>query len=212
MLLLERGQPVPREADNWSVEAVFFDKKYGAKETWLDRRGVPFNPGAYYNVGGSTKFYGAAMFRFRERDFEALQHHEGISPAWPIRYDDLAPYYDEAERLFGVHGDDSADPTAPQRHKAYPFPAIRIRADHRPDGGAVSLSGPASLAFAAGDRRAAWRQVHILQDLRWFPLQTGRQERRRDLPRRAGAGDGLGSRSGPAPMHNGFCWRRTAGR
>ncbi len=124
VLLLERGQPVPREDDNWSVEAVFFAKKYGAKETWLDRRGASFNPGAYYNVGGSTKFYGAAMFRFRERDFEDLPHHGGVSPAWPIRYDDLAPYYDEAERIFGVHGDDSADPTAPRRDEAYPFPAI----------------------------------------------------------------------------------------
>ena len=124
VLLLERGHPVPREADNWSVEAVFFDKKYGAKEKWLDRRGVPFNPGAYYNVGGSTKFYGAAMFRFRERDFEELEHHAGTSPAWPIRYDDLAPYYEEAEVFFGVHGDDSADPTAPRRAQAYPFPAI----------------------------------------------------------------------------------------
>ena len=124
ILLLERGQAVPREDDNWSVEAVFFDKKYGAKETWLDRRGVPFNPGAYYNVGGSTKFYGAAMFRFRERDFEELQHHGGVSPAWPISYDDLAPYYDEAETLFGVHGDDGADPTAPRRREPHPFPAI----------------------------------------------------------------------------------------
>ena len=124
VLLLERGHAVPREDDNWSVQAVFFAKKYGAKETWLDRGGAPFNPGAYYNVGGSTKFYGAAMFRLRERDFEELQHHEGISPAWPIRYDDLAPYYDEAERLFGVHGDDSPDPTAPRRRQDYPFPAI----------------------------------------------------------------------------------------
>jgi choline dehydrogenase-like flavoprotein len=124
VLLLERGQVLPREPDNWSVEAVFFAKKYGARETWLDRGGSPFDAGAYYNVGGSTKFYGAAMFRLRERDFEAVEHPEGTSPAWPIRYADLEPYYDQAEALFGVHGDDAADPTAPRGRKPYPFPPV----------------------------------------------------------------------------------------
>ena len=124
VLLLERGGFLPREADNWSVEAVFFAKKYAAGESWLDRRGAPFDAGAYYHVGGSTKFYGAAMFRFRERDFQAVQHAEGISPAWPIGYADLEPYYDQAEALFGVHGDDRDDPTAPRGRKPFPFPAI----------------------------------------------------------------------------------------
>jgi choline dehydrogenase-like flavoprotein len=124
VLLLERGNYVRRESDNWNVEAVFFDKKYGAEETWLDRKGIPFNPGAYYNVGGSTKFYGAAMFRLRERDFKEVRHHEGVSPGWPVRYEDLEPYYEEAESIFGVHGDDIEDPTAPRRRRAYPFPPV----------------------------------------------------------------------------------------
>jgi choline dehydrogenase-like flavoprotein len=125
VLLLERGRSVPREADNWSVEEVFFKRKYTARETWLDKRGAPFDPGAYYNVGGSTKFYGAAMFRLRPRDFEDLEHKGGVSPAWPIGYRDLEPYYDEAEAMFGVHGDDAADRTAPDGRRPYPFPAIR---------------------------------------------------------------------------------------
>ena len=124
VLLLERGDFLPREADNWSVEAVFFAQKYSAGESWLDRRGAPFDAGAYYHVGGPTKFYGAAMFRFRERDFQAVQHAEGLSPAWPIGYADLEPYYDQAEALFGVHGDDRDDPTAPRGRKPYPFPAV----------------------------------------------------------------------------------------
>jgi choline dehydrogenase-like flavoprotein len=124
VLLLERGNAVPREARNWDVATVFFDKRYKAKETWYDRTGKPFDPGACYNVGGATKFYGAAMFRLRERDFEAVEHHEGTSPAWPIRYSDLEPYYDEAETIFGVHGDDSLDPSAPPRRNPYPFPPI----------------------------------------------------------------------------------------
>lgn len=125
VLMLERGDYVPREDNNWSVQSVFFDKKYKARETWLDRNAHPFDPGVFYNVGGSTKFYGAAMFRLRERDFGELQHEAGVSPAWPIRYADLERYYDEAEGIFGVHGDDQADKSAPKNRKAYPFPAIK---------------------------------------------------------------------------------------
>jgi choline dehydrogenase-like flavoprotein len=124
VLLIERGDWVPREPDNWSVASVFFDKKYTAKETWLDASGTRFNPSIYYNVGGCTKFYGAAMIRFRERDFEHLEHFEGSSPAWPIRYSDLEPYYAESERLFGVHGADDGDPSAPWRSAPYPFPPL----------------------------------------------------------------------------------------
>ena len=65
VLLLERGDFVPREPENWSVETVFFEKKYKARDTWLDRTGRSFDPGMYYNVGGATKFYGGAMFRLR---------------------------------------------------------------------------------------------------------------------------------------------------
>ena len=44
------------------------------------------------------------MFRLRERDFGAIIHKDGISPAWPIPYDEFEPYYGEAEALFHVHG------------------------------------------------------------------------------------------------------------
>ncbi len=121
VLILERGDFVPREPENWSVDTVFFQKKYKAKDTWLDRKGNPFDPGACYNVGGSTKFYGAALFRLRERDFERLEHKGGVSPAWPMRYSEMEPYYDEAERMFRVHGDDTGDKTAPHRNGPYPF-------------------------------------------------------------------------------------------
>lgn len=125
VLMLERGDFVPREAENWDVKTVFFDKKYKAIDTWLDRNGKPFDPGMYYNVGGATKFYGAAMFRLRERDFGALEHRGGVSPAWPVAYSEMAPYYDQAEDIFRVHGDDSADPTAPARNHPFPFNPIR---------------------------------------------------------------------------------------
>jgi choline dehydrogenase-like flavoprotein len=129
VLLLERGQPVPREDSNWSVEKVFFQKIYKSRETWLDQKGSPFDPGMYYNVGGMTKFYGGAMFRLREQDFEDVEHAEGLSPSWPITYSDLAPYYQQAERLFRVHGDESGDKTAPQRTSPFPFQAVESSPD-----------------------------------------------------------------------------------
>jgi choline dehydrogenase-like flavoprotein len=122
--MLERGDWLPREQDNWNVSAVFHEKKYTAHDSWLDRGDVPFRPSTYYNVGGATKFYGGSMIRFREEDFGALEHEEGISPAWPITYEDIEPYYGEAEKLFGVHGDDSGDPTAPWRSTPYPYPKL----------------------------------------------------------------------------------------
>lgn len=124
VLILERGEFVPREQENWSVEKVFFEKKYKAQDIWLDKNGRPFDPGVYYNVGGSTKFYGAALFRLRERDFEELEHHGGISPAWPMSYADMEPYYCQAESMFRVHGDDAGDKTAPSRSADYPFAPV----------------------------------------------------------------------------------------
>jgi choline dehydrogenase-like flavoprotein len=123
VLILERGPVLPREPQNWDPESVFVDLRYRSTETWTsgDRS---FRPGQYYFVGGHTKFYGAAMFRFRERDFEAVEHEDGVSPPWPIKYADLAPYYDEAERLFGVRGTAGLDPTEPPRRAPYLHPAI----------------------------------------------------------------------------------------
>ncbi len=118
VLILERGPVLPREAQNWDSEAVFCDRRYQCTETWY-ADGRPFRPGMFYFVGGLTKFYGTAMFRFRERDFEALEHDEGVSPAWPIRYADLEPWYGEAERLFGVRGQAGTDPTDPPRSTGY---------------------------------------------------------------------------------------------
>ena len=118
VLVLERGPHLPREAQNWDPEAIFVEQRYRTGETWYaDER--PFHPGMFYFVGGQTKFYGTAMFRFRERDFEQIAHEEGVSPAWPIRYADLETWYGEAERLFGVRGAGGTDPTEPPRSTPY---------------------------------------------------------------------------------------------
>jgi choline dehydrogenase-like flavoprotein len=124
ILILERGGYVPREKANWDSRAVNVEARYHTTETWRDRDGKPLHPHTSYNVGGNTKFYGAALFRLRERDFGKLVHHGGVSPAWPIGYADLEPYYTEAERLYEVHGERGVDPTEPWASAPYAFPAI----------------------------------------------------------------------------------------
>jgi len=124
ILLLERGDYVPREQDNWSTRAVNLHGKYAAKEVWRDGAGADLHPHTNYCVGGNTKFYGAALFRLRQEDFGELKHHGGVSPAWPIAYDDLEPWYGEAERLYHVHGQRSEDPLDPPSSSGYPHPAV----------------------------------------------------------------------------------------
>lgn len=124
ILLLERGGYVPREKDNWSPLAVNVNGKYQAKEVWYDREGHALHPHTNYYVGGNTKFYGAALFRLRERDFGEIRHHGGVSPAWPISYSELEPYYTEAERLYQVHGERGGDPTEPPASAPFPYPSV----------------------------------------------------------------------------------------
>jgi choline dehydrogenase-like flavoprotein len=123
-LVLERGPYVRREQANWSTRAVNVEARYNTKEIWRDREGRELHPHTNYFVGGNTKFYGAALFRLRREDFGEIQHYGGISPAWPIGYDDLEPYYGEAERLYHVHGERGADPTEPSASTPYPWPAV----------------------------------------------------------------------------------------
>jgi choline dehydrogenase-like flavoprotein len=124
ILILERGGYVPREKDNWSPRAVNLEGKYQTKEIWHDKDGKELHPHTNYYVGGNTKFYGAALFRLRKEDFSEINHHGGISPAWPIRYEDMEPYYTEAERLYHVHGNQGEDPTEPHRSGPYSHPAV----------------------------------------------------------------------------------------
>ena len=124
ILLLERGPYVPREKENWDSHAVNIEARYHIKEPWFDKNGKEFHAGAHYFVGGNTKFYGAALFRLRKEDFGEIRHHSGLSPAWPIRYEDMEPYYTEAERLYHVHGNRGEDPAEPPASAPYPHPAI----------------------------------------------------------------------------------------
>jgi choline dehydrogenase-like flavoprotein len=75
-------------------------------------------------VGGATKFYGAALYRLHKSDFRAVEHENGISPAWPIDYATLEPYYEQAERLFRVHGENAGDIDESSRRASFPYPPL----------------------------------------------------------------------------------------
>jgi choline dehydrogenase-like flavoprotein len=124
ILLLERGDWLPREPQNWLAQDVFVDNRYVSPDTWYDVKGKPFQPQVHYFVGGATKLYGAALYRLRKEDFGELRHQDGVSPAWPISYDDLEPYYTLAEERYEVHGARGEDPTEPPASGPYPFPAV----------------------------------------------------------------------------------------
>jgi len=125
ILMLERGDYLPRSRSNWDSKTVFVDGAYQAKETWFGSNGKSFHPGLHYYVGGNSKVYGSALFRLREGDFKALQHKAGISPAWPVGYDVFEPYYTEAETLYHVHGQRGEDPTEPWSSGPYAYPPVK---------------------------------------------------------------------------------------
>jgi choline dehydrogenase-like flavoprotein len=124
ILLLERGDWLPREPPNWSASDVFVENRYISPDTWYDAQGQPFQPQVHYFVGGATKLYGAALYRMRAEDFGELTHHGGVSPAWPIPYEAMEPYYTRAEHVYQVHGARGEDPTEPPASAPYPFPAV----------------------------------------------------------------------------------------
>src|SRR6266700_274334 len=124
ILLLERGDWLPRELENWDGEAVFVQNRYISPDTWYDKESKAFQPQVHYCVGGATKLYGAAIYRQRKEDFGELRHHDGISPAWPISYEEMEPYYTKAEQLYQVHGVRGEDTTEPPYSAPYPYPAV----------------------------------------------------------------------------------------
>lgn len=161
ILILERGDYLPRERENWDPKAVFDDKRYLAKETWYDKNDQPFAPYTHYWVGGNTKVYGAALLRMREFDFGEVRHFGGISPAWPISYHDLEPYYTRAERLYSVHGQRGLDPHDPSASAPFPHtpvapePRIKELADDISALGYKPFPIPLGVRLNEADRAAA---------------------------------------------------------
>jgi choline dehydrogenase-like flavoprotein len=161
ILLLERGDFLTRELDNWESEPVFVDGKYMSPDTWYDGDGTPFQPQVHYVVGGATKMYGAALYRLRPEDFGELAHVDGISPAWPLSYADFEPWYTRAEWLYQVHGSHGEDPTEGSWSRQYPWPAIshepRIQeiSDALEKGGYHPFHAPCGIMLNEAERPAS---------------------------------------------------------
>ncbi len=124
ILILERGGFIPKEKENWDAHEVVTVGRYRSNDVWYDQDEKPFKPFIHYNVGGNSKMYGAALFRFREKDFEVVKHYGGESPAWPFGYEVYEPYYEQAEKIYSTHGKQGIDPTEPPRKNDYPLPPI----------------------------------------------------------------------------------------
>jgi len=158
ILLLERGDFLSREMDNWDPRPVFVDGKYISTDTWYDADGKPFQPQVHYFVGGATKLYGAALYRLRPQDFGEIKHVDGISPAWPLDYGDFEPWYSAAEQLYQVHGNGGEDPTEGHRSQPYPWPAVshepRIQQIHDDlaKGGYRPFHAPCGIMLNEADR------------------------------------------------------------
>ena len=124
ILVLEQGEFTEKESSELVEDELFKKENYHAPEQWYDREGEPFHPQAKYCVGGNTKIYSGALLRLREKDFEQVQHQEGISPAWGLKYQDFEPYYTEAEKLYKAHGQTGDDPTEPPRSEDFPLSPV----------------------------------------------------------------------------------------
>jgi choline dehydrogenase-like flavoprotein len=124
ILIVERGARLEDTPECSDPVAIFGKGHFRPKEDWLDGAGRPFNPGNYYVVGGNTKFYGAVLIRYREKDFAPLRHEGGSTPGWPISYDQIEPFYQAAEQLYQVRGSLGGDATEPPHSGTYAFPAV----------------------------------------------------------------------------------------
>ena len=173
ILILERGGWLRREAENWDATAVFDQNRYISPDTWYDRRGKPFQPQVHYFVGGATKLFGAALYRLRREDFGELRHYDGISPAWPIAYEDLEPYYTRAEQMYHVHGLRGRDPTESPASAPYPFepvsnePRIQQLSDDLTSAGYRPF--PAPSAVMLNERNMAYSSCIRCQTCDGFP-------------------------------------------
>ncbi len=124
ILILERGERLADCAEARDDAAIFRRGHFRPQEEWLTPAGEAFNPGNYYYVGGNSKLYGAVLIRYRTEDFRPIRHLGGTTPGWPIGYDDIEPWYQRAEEIYGVHGDAGQDPTEPRHSGAYPFAPV----------------------------------------------------------------------------------------
>lgn len=164
VLMLERGDWVERGPHNWEIGSAHELSDHYCPDApyCVDDARVARSGGSFHCVGGPSVFYGGVALRLREEDFAPGAAIVGDSGAeWPFGYAELAPYYDWAESLLGVAGDDTRDPTAPPRDAPYPQrPAPFTRPAQRMAAAARRLGLnpfplPLAINYTATDERAA---------------------------------------------------------
>ena len=101
VILLEKGDHLPTDGSTLDIRTVVHEGKFLSREPWVDGRGRALYPEEHFNVGGKTKWYGAALLRFSEQEFMPDSDHQCVG--WPLSLADMQPYYAEAEKLLGVH-------------------------------------------------------------------------------------------------------------
>jgi choline dehydrogenase-like flavoprotein len=135
VLLLERGRRHPSEGLAHDERAMLIDKKpYDDRQ--FEVNGSPRRLYIGGGLGGGTALYGAALLRPSCDDFHPGQHYGDRIPRtlwdWPISYDELGPYYSEAEQLYGVSGCDDEDfgplQKPPKGYPSRPLPLHPINA------------------------------------------------------------------------------------
>ena len=160
------------------------DGRYISPDSWYDVKGKSFfQPQVHYFVGGATKLYGAALYRMRAEDFGELRHHDGISPAWPISYQDMEPYYTAAETMYEVHGARGEDPDGPAASAPYPYPAVshEPRIQQLSDDLTAAGYHPFHALGADPAQRGedALQHLRAVRGLRRLPVPAARRVRRR---------------------------------
>ena len=98
--LVEKGRDLPRDESTLDIDKVVHQGRFKSQESWLDGNGREFKPEEYFNVGGKTKWYGAALLRYSPQEFLPDPAHQ--CRGWPIGYEDLRPYYDAASRHLNI--------------------------------------------------------------------------------------------------------------
>ena len=192
VLVLERGERLPREPQNWSPDEVFMKRRYKPADVWEDGAGRPFAPGVHYVVGGNTKVYGASLPRFRESDFEEVAHLDGVSPAWPFSYDDLEPFYGSRRGAVRRARQHRRGPhRAPAQH-GLPVCRPAARAVRRRDGAAAARGRGEPDLDGDGRRPAVGRNVPAVRDLRRVPVPGRGQVGCGGARHRPSAGDRVG--------------------
>jgi len=100
VLLVEKGGRLPKDGSTLDVQTVIHAGAFKSREVWRDRHGRTLEPEEHFNLGGKTKWYGAALARFDASEFAAVPERGYLG--WPLERSDLDPHYAEIERLLGV--------------------------------------------------------------------------------------------------------------